>query len=80
MKSLLRVLKRLPSRALLFLIAVYQSCISPLFPPACRYYPTCSQYAKEAVLRYGALRGGYLAVKRILRCRPRGGHGYDPVP
>jgi hypothetical protein len=65
---------------LLALIAFYRTCISPLLPPACRYTPTCSQYAKEAIQKYGAFKGGWLALKRILRCNPWGGSGYDPVP
>lgn len=65
---------------MLALIAFYRTCISPLTPPACRYTPTCSQYAQEAIKKYGAFRGGWLALKRILRCHPFGGSGYDPVP
>ena len=65
---------------LLGLIAFYRTCISPLLPPACRYTPTCSQYAKEAITKYGPFKGGWLALKRILRCNPWGGSGYDPVP
>ena len=65
---------------LLALIAFYRTCISPLLPPACRYTPTCSQYAKEAIQKYGPFKGGWLAFKRILRCNPWGGSGYDPVP
>lgn len=65
---------------MLALIAFYRSCISPLLPPACRYTPTCSQYAQEAIRKYGPFRGGWLALKRILRCHPFGGSGYDPVP
>lgn len=67
-------------RVLLFWIRGYQRVISPLLPPSCRYIPTCSQYAVEAVGRYGAVRGGWLAVKRILRCHPLHAGGYDPVP
>ncbi|MDR0763151.1 MAG: membrane protein insertion efficiency factor YidD [Bacteroidales bacterium] len=62
------------------LIKIYQYCISPFFPPACRYTPTCSAYAVEAIEKYGALKGGWLALKRLLRCHPFGGSGYDPVP
>lgn len=67
----------------LLLLAVfrgYQLFISPVLPPSCRYTPTCSQYAIEAVSRHGALRGGWLALKRLGRCHPWGGCGYDPVP
>ena len=63
-----------------FPIRVYQRCISPVLPPACRYYPTCSAYAVEAVMTHGVLRGGWLALKRLARCHPWGGSGYDPVP
>jgi hypothetical protein len=61
------------------LLRAYKWAISPLFPPACRYVPTCSEYAMEAVERYGALRGGWMAFARILRCHPLSGSGYDPV-
>jgi uncharacterized protein len=61
------------------LLRVYKWAISPLLPPACRYVPTCSEYAMEAVERYGALRGGWMAFARILRCHPFGRSGYDPV-
>ncbi|MBR2032886.1 MAG: membrane protein insertion efficiency factor YidD [Alistipes sp.] len=62
------------------LIRFYQRCISPLTPPVCRYTPTCSQYAIEAIRKYGIIKGGWLATKRIARCHPWGGSGYDPVP
>lgn len=68
------------SKLLLGLIRFYQYCISTLIPPRCRYTPTCSQYAVEAVKKYGAFKGGRLAIKRIARCHPLGGHGHDPVP
>lgn len=58
----------------------YQKYISPLKPPSCRYTPTCSQYAVEALRKHGPLKGLWLAVKRILSCHPWGGSGYDPVP
>lgn len=61
-------------------IRFYQRCISPLTPPACRFTPTCSQYAVEAILKHGPFKGFWLAVKRISRCHPWGGSGYDPVP
>ena len=68
------------AKILLGLIRFYQYAISPMLPPRCRYQPTCSQYAIEAVRKYGALKGGSLAAKRIGRCHPWGGSGYDPVP
>ena len=64
----------------LMLIKGYRLFISPLFPPSCRFQPTCSQYALDAVEEYGALKGGWLAIKRILRCHPFAEGGYDPVP
>ncbi|MGP1594032.1 MAG: membrane protein insertion efficiency factor YidD [Treponema sp.] len=67
-------------RLLSALIKVYQYAISPLFPPVCRYYPTCSQYALECLQKHGFLKGSILAVKRILRCNPFHKGGYDPVP
>jgi putative membrane protein insertion efficiency factor len=68
------------SMILLALIRGYQLLISPLFPPNCRYFPTCSDYARQAVSRHGPLKGVWLALRRILRCHPWGGLGYDPVP
>ena len=67
-------------KILLFLIRFYQTAISPLSPGKCRFTPTCSQYAIEALRKHGPLKGLYLAVRRILRCHPWGGSGYDPVP
>lgn len=67
-------------RILISLIVFYQRCISPLTPPACRYTPTCSQYTLEAICKYGAVKGLWLGLKRICRCHPWGGSGYDPVP
>ena len=61
-------------------IRFYQRFISPLSPPVCRFTPTCSQYAVEAIQKHGPIRGLYLAIRRILRCHPWGGSGYDPVP
>lgn len=65
---------------LLWIIRFYQRRISPLKPPCCRFYPTCSAYALEAVTRFGAIKGGCLALWRILRCNPFGKGGFDPVP
>lgn len=80
MRRLLYAVKHLIAKAMLALIAFYRNCISPLTPPVCRFTPTCSQYAMEAIQKYGPFRGGWLALKRILRCHPFGGSGYDPVP
>jgi uncharacterized protein len=65
---------------LIWLIKGYRLFISPLFPPSCRFTPTCSQYAIQAIDRFGAVRGSYLATKRICRCHPFHPGGYDPVP
>lgn len=62
-----------------YLIKIYQKLISPMFPPSCRFYPTCSQYAVESVSKHGSLKGGARAVWRILRCNPFNKGGYDPV-
>lgn len=64
----------------IFLIKIYKKCISPLKPPCCRFYPTCSSYAITAIKKFGAIRGTYLAVKRILRCHPWNIGGVDYVP
>ena len=74
------MIRRLLTGLLLLPIYVYRSCISPLTPPSCRYTPTCSEYAIQALRRHGPLRGSWLAIRRILRCHPWGGSGYDPVP
>ncbi|RYM04699.1 membrane protein insertion efficiency factor YidD [Sporolactobacillus sp. THM7-7] len=67
-------------QVLIFLIRLYQKYISPLTPPTCRFYPTCSQYAVEAIIRFGAFRGGWLAIRRLLKCQPFHPGGFDPVP
>ena len=65
---------------LLVPIWIYQKAISPYTPPSCRFTPTCSEYARQALIKYGPVKGLYLAIRRILRCHPWGGSGYDPVP
>lgn len=67
-------------RVLLVLVRFYRRAISPFRSPCCRYTPTCSQYALEAIEKYGALKGGWMAFRRILRCNPFHKGGYDPVP
>ena len=61
-------------------IRVYQMALSPLLPSFCRYLPTCSHYSHEALTKYGVLKGGWLGAKRLARCNPLGGRGFDPVP
>ena len=73
-------LRGIVRRVLVALIRFYQRCISPLLPAACIYRPTCSQYAIQAIERYGAVKGLLLATRRILRCNPFHSGGYDPVP
>ncbi|MCQ2982688.1 MAG: membrane protein insertion efficiency factor YidD [Treponemataceae bacterium] len=77
MKSVLRTIV---SAILKFFIRVYQVCISPLFPPCCRFYPTCSNYGIQAITRHGPVKGTILTAKRIIRCNPLNPGGYDPVP
>tara|TARA_R100001369_G_scaffold92401_1_gene137280 strand:- start:1547 stop:1780 length:234 start_codon:yes stop_codon:yes gene_type:complete len=72
--------KRFLTYPFLFLIKVYQTLISPITPATCRYQPTCSHYAKEALEVHGFFKGGWLALKRIFSCHPFGGKGFDPVP
>ena len=67
-------------RAAILLLRGYRLCISPMLPPSCRFAPTCSQYAIDALTEHGFLRGGWLTIKRLGRCHPWGGFGYDPVP
>lgn len=66
--------------AVLAALRFYKAAVSPMLPPACRYTPTCSEYAMEAVERHGVVRGGWLATKRLLSCHPWSRGGYDPVP
>jgi putative membrane protein insertion efficiency factor len=74
----MNALTRLPRQALILLVKGYQSILSPHFPGSCNFTPTCSAYAVEALNRYGAVKGTILAIHRISRCHPWGGHGYDP--
>ncbi len=66
--------------AVLWIIRAYQASLSPLLPTSCRYLPSCSHYSHDAVDRYGVIKGAWLGVKRLARCHPLGGKGYDPVP
>ncbi len=75
-----KVLSSVLTAVLILPLRIYQLAISPLFPPACRFTPTCSQYAVEALKRHGPFKGAWLSLRRICRCHPWGGSGYDPVP
>ena len=61
-------------------IKLYQNYLSPLLGPSCRFHPTCSEYALQAIENFGVIRGGFWAIKRILKCNPWGGNGFDPIP
>jgi putative membrane protein insertion efficiency factor len=76
----MKLLARIVVFPLIVLVRIYQYIISPIFPATCRYSPTCSHYAVEALKIWGPFKGSYLAIKRIASCHPRGGFGYDPVP
>lgn len=76
----MKTLDRLLAAALRGLIRLYQLAVSPWLGPTCRYAPTCSDFCREALQKHGLWRGGWLGLRRILRCHPWGNHGYDPVP
>lgn len=80
MRNLLNIFTKSLGWLLMLPIRFYRKFISPLTPPSCRFTPTCSQYAIEAITKHGPFKGTWLAIKRVLRCRPGGGSGYDPVP
>ena len=80
LKSLIKTVRNVIEFVVLLPVYFYRYAISPLTPPSCRYTPTCSAYAIDAVKKHGVLKGGWLAAKRILSCNPWGGSGYDPVP
>ena len=79
-KVIFHLVSRLITWVLVLPVLFYQKVISPFTPPTCRFTPTCSEYTRQALLKYGPLKGLYLAIRRILRCNPWGGSGYDPVP
>ncbi|HQF42624.1 MAG TPA: membrane protein insertion efficiency factor YidD [Ignavibacteriaceae bacterium] len=80
LKLILKKIFQILAVPFILLIKIYQLFVSPLFPSSCRYTPTCSHYTAEALKKYGLFKGGWLGIKRILRCHPWGGSGYDPVP
>jgi len=77
---MLKIFLKIIALPFILIIKLYQLVISPLFPSSCRYIPTCSHYAEEALNKYGLIKGGWLSVRRILRCHPWGSSGFDPVP
>jgi putative membrane protein insertion efficiency factor len=77
---MIKKITQLPAKFLILLIRIYQVTLSPFIGRNCRYTPTCSNYGIEAIRKYGAIKGGWLTIKRILSCNPWGGSGYDPVP
>lgn len=79
MKSVVGFFRMIARGVVIGLIKLYQYLLSPMLGASCRYTPTCSQYGIEAVKKYGAIKGGWLTLKRIARCNPWGGHGHDPV-
>ncbi|HMN23236.1 MAG TPA: membrane protein insertion efficiency factor YidD [Ignavibacteriaceae bacterium] len=79
-KNIFHTILKLLAVPFILLIKIYQLLISPLFPSSCRYSPTCSHYTLEALKKYGLFKGSWLGIKRISRCHPWGGSGYDPVP
>ncbi|MDR3696020.1 membrane protein insertion efficiency factor YidD [Mucilaginibacter sp.] len=80
MKTIINILKKGVGLIFIVLIKIYQYFISPITGASCRYTPTCSQYGIEAIRKFGAFKGGWLTLKRIVSCNPWGGHGHDPVP
>ena len=80
LKQVYIVVAKIITFPFILLIKLYQLLVSPLFPSSCRYTPTCSHYTLEALKKYGLFKGGWLSIKRISRCHPWGGSGYDPVP
>jgi hypothetical protein len=80
MKKVWNFIVKLPANFLILLIKIYQYTLSPFIGRNCRYTPTCSNYGIEAIRKYGAIKGGWLTIKRVASCNPWGGSGYDPVP
>jgi putative membrane protein insertion efficiency factor len=80
MSKILAIIKSILIAPFIIVIRIYQWIISPILGPKCRFTPTCSHYTAEALQKHGLIKGGLLSLKRIIKCRPGGGHGYDPVP
>ena len=72
--------KKIVLYPILLLIKIYQTILSPILPSTCRYSPTCSEYTKQSLIKFGLIKGGLISIKRIIKCNPWGGNGYDPIP
>ena len=73
------MIKNIVLYPILLIIKIYQNILSPILPSTCRYSPTCSEYTKQSLIKHGLIKGGTLSIKRILKCNPWGGNGFDPV-
>lgn len=80
LKTFFKMILKLIGQIFILMIRLYQSLISPFFPPSCRFVPTCSAYGVDAIRKHGPFKGGWLTIKRISKCHPWGKSGYDPVP
>lgn len=74
------MIKNIVLYPILLIIKIYQTVLSPILPSTCRYSPTCSEYTKQSLIKFGLLKGGLISIKRIIKCNPWGGNGYDPIP
>ena len=74
------MIKKIVLYPILLLIKIYQTILSPILPSSCRYSPTCSEYTKQSLIKFGLIKGGLISIKRIIKCNPWGGNGYDPIP
>ena len=74
------MIKKIVLFPILLLIKIYQTILSPILPSTCRYSPTCSEYTKQSLIKFGLIKGGLISIKRIIKCNPWGGNGYDPIP
>jgi len=74
------MIKNIVLYPILLIIKIYQNILSPILPSTCRYSPTCSEYTKQSLIKFGLLKGGLISIKRIIKCNPWGGNGYDPIP
>ena len=74
------MIKNIVLYPILLIIKIYQTVLSPILPSTCRYSPTCSEYPKQSLIKFGLIKGGMISIKRIIKCNPWGGNGYDPIP